>query len=440
LEAKKIVKIKITLSRNVKEGPIKVLVLTSIAIIPLGITSKAQEQERIKELISRLGSDDFKLREKATDELIGLGREVERFLKEILDHQDPEVRERARHILRIIPLKERLGDRVWEKVPKFVKKLAYAEGPGERREIYEELICKKEVLGRDVVVLFLEKVFDAIAEDRTPIAELVILNNISSGWRIVARCIEEERRPAWVKWALKALVRWKVKEAGKSILKVVKGKHAVYTRNAAMRALEKLGLAKEFAEAIIIGIKDKAYRLHTNLVRFPITKRMCLEVKNELKQHKDEIIKLLKHENGGVRGKACIILGMLELKECADSIAQLLKDEDKDVRVGAVKGLALLGEKRYLKDIAKLAKDKEPCVRRAVGTALCKLGGGKKDIRRLLNDKDRWLREHMTQVLKKYYPDIEIALELLKERLRREISKSLHDKINKAIRYLENRR
>jgi hypothetical protein len=86
----------------------------------LGSVSLAQEakkdqdspdKERIEQLVRDLASEDFRVREKATEELQKIGAGAVQFLKEALKSDDPEVRWRAEGILKKIenpqPLPER---------------------------------------------------------------------------------------------------------------------------------------------------------------------------------------------------------------------------------------------------------------------------------------------------------------------------------------------
>lgn len=69
-----------------------------IAAMILGLV--AQDQDRIQDLIKKLGSDDFTTREQATEELKKTGKSAREALKKAADEsEDPEVRQRARTIL-----------------------------------------------------------------------------------------------------------------------------------------------------------------------------------------------------------------------------------------------------------------------------------------------------------------------------------------------------
>jgi len=71
-------------------------------IAALLMTTAARQDEaakKIDELIRQLGSEEFAVREKATEELKKIGKPAEEALKKALAADDPEVRERVRAVL-----------------------------------------------------------------------------------------------------------------------------------------------------------------------------------------------------------------------------------------------------------------------------------------------------------------------------------------------------
>src|SRR5262247_528028 len=72
--------------------------MTFVAAMILGLA--LQDQDRIQDLIRKLGSDDFAVRENASEELKKAGKTAREALKKAADESDdPEVRQRARTIL-----------------------------------------------------------------------------------------------------------------------------------------------------------------------------------------------------------------------------------------------------------------------------------------------------------------------------------------------------
>ena len=75
-------------------------VLTSFSVITVGAEDDGEKAvlERARALVAQLGDDEFVEREKATDELIGMGLAALPALKEGHTHNDREVRYRCRRI------------------------------------------------------------------------------------------------------------------------------------------------------------------------------------------------------------------------------------------------------------------------------------------------------------------------------------------------------
>ena len=73
--------------------------MTFLAAMILGLV--AQDQDRIQDLIKKLGSDDFAVRENASEELRKAGKSAREALQKAADDEngDPEVRSRARTLL-----------------------------------------------------------------------------------------------------------------------------------------------------------------------------------------------------------------------------------------------------------------------------------------------------------------------------------------------------
>jgi gas vesicle protein len=78
-----------------------VLFLTTSISFPLDEPTKAAaaDAKQLKKLIHELGSDDFSVREKATQGLTDIGRTALPALREALQSADAEVRQRARRVM-----------------------------------------------------------------------------------------------------------------------------------------------------------------------------------------------------------------------------------------------------------------------------------------------------------------------------------------------------
>jgi hypothetical protein len=74
-----------------------------------------QDEKEIKALIEKLGDDDFKARESATEKLINIGKKAFPYLEEAKGHKDPEVKSRAEYII------EEIKNKDMELVKKYIK-------------------------------------------------------------------------------------------------------------------------------------------------------------------------------------------------------------------------------------------------------------------------------------------------------------------------------
>jgi HEAT repeat protein len=95
----------------------KILFHTLILFLVLGPIGYSETytdylEKRVDTLIKQLGSDDWQLREKSTDELIEIGAPAKQALTKNLNHPDVEVRERIKKILPLIQWKEVFSKRV----------------------------------------------------------------------------------------------------------------------------------------------------------------------------------------------------------------------------------------------------------------------------------------------------------------------------------------
>jgi HEAT repeat protein len=122
----------------IAEALVVLLVLTAwLATEP---AKAAPTAEKIEQLIKQLGHDDFDTREKATRELVEIGKPaIPQLNKAVKDNNDPEVQRRAQGIVEKIKssaqfVREALGD----KDPK--ERKAAAEHVAERAEELKELL------------------------------------------------------------------------------------------------------------------------------------------------------------------------------------------------------------------------------------------------------------------------------------------------------------
>ena len=98
----------------------------------------AQSEKEIADWIAKLGSDEFKIREEATEKLTEMGQAALPLLREAQNHQDPEVSWRATKIIKRIAEKQLQKENIVKKEQRqrkpgtpFEKEFEY-KGPGFR--------------------------------------------------------------------------------------------------------------------------------------------------------------------------------------------------------------------------------------------------------------------------------------------------------------------
>jgi hypothetical protein len=221
--------------------------------------AQQDEEKQIKELIEKLGVDNVDLREKATDELMGLGEKARKLVESAKSHKDAEVRWRAELILKVIPVRERLGDKIWEKIPDVVKDIAYRDDWGGRLEIFTEFWKdekQKKKISDEEVTLLVEELTRGVTKpkDKISLIRFIKNNKIKPAGRILVKYLEDkdvyidkEQHPAnliGVGWeAARALGQLGAKECAKDIAKLLDDKDRDARWNGA-QALRLLG-AKE---------------------------------------------------------------------------------------------------------------------------------------------------------------------------------------------------
>lgn len=111
------------------------VMIFSIAIV--ASMTFAQSDKEVADWIAKLGSDEFKVREEATEKLTAMGQIALPLLREAENHQDPEVSWRASKIIKRITEKQLQKENIIQKERKnkpgtpFQKEFEY-KGPGFR--------------------------------------------------------------------------------------------------------------------------------------------------------------------------------------------------------------------------------------------------------------------------------------------------------------------
>jgi rRNA processing protein Krr1/Pno1 len=298
--------------------------------------------------------------------LIAIGARVKRFIEELKDHKDAEVRCRAERILEAIPIRERLGDRLWEKFSDKLMEFVFADAY-QRLEVLNDIASIKD-------------------KDKRPTEdELVILTEE------ILRVVQKREEKCYI---INFIKDNNLKGAGKALVKLLRDKDRIVRKNA-LEVLDSFD-AKEYAKDIVKLLEDEDWIIREEAIR--VLGRFGA------KECAKDIVKLFRHKDRDVRSLAILALGKVGAREHAKDLARLLKDSYVNVRLHAVKILGNLGAKEYIKDIIKLLRDEFPIVRVAAAEALGKLGAKEalKPLKRLLR-KERYdeFRQKIKEAIEK---------------------------------------
>ncbi|MFH1227248.1 MAG: HEAT repeat domain-containing protein [Planctomycetota bacterium] len=418
----------------------------------------------IQQLITMLGDDDWKIREKAQKQLEDLPvDEIESIVKEATESKDLEVKSRAERILKVAEVKKRVkfSDSFLNKFPNVYCDLAKMNMDDKFEFLQKVTACNDEnqyeykniVTNTDVASLFgevlLEEGRGLTREEKLiiiamsngdfvnpyrfdgpgiqgggwwqPIPEsapyiIKLLNDEDDGIRYYTA---ESLGNLGAKEAIPALILLKNKYNGNS------EEEQLSSFFAAPEALSKL-CTKEAIPELINFLKDKdseVRRYVTDVLSKLGAKESIPElikllndedakVREEAvwslgqlgaKEAVPELMKLLKDKNADVRGYAAASMGYLSVKEAIPILIGFLKDENWRVRGFAAQALGKLGVKEIIPELIKLLSDQDEDVRWYATDALGKLGAKEAipELIKLLKDNDYNIRRYVPNVLSK---------------------------------------
>jgi HEAT repeat protein len=233
-----------------------------------GLVLAQDDEEKIAQLVKDLGADSLEVREKAMHQLIGLGNRAKKFVEEVKDHSDPEVRWRARQILEVIPVRERLGDSLWEKLPDKVIELAIASDAYKRLQILKDMASIEDKDKRPTdkeLVTIVEEILRGVTKKgvKLSVIRFVVDNGLESVGEVLAKLLQDKdyhvrSNATW------ALGRLSAKEYAKDIAKLLKDKNS-RVRLAAARALGQLS-ARSALEPLKRQLKrEKDFWVHREI-------------------------------------------------------------------------------------------------------------------------------------------------------------------------------
>jgi HEAT repeat protein len=299
-----------------------------IALIALAIM-QSDPARQARDLVEKLRSEKVEEREEATRKLKELGKQALPELSKAASSPDAEVAARAKHLLGVLEIREKLTPKLLKIMPDVDERLASNDEHSWTVVLLEAFGPKGADGG-----LF-QRYPDLRPEDFEALAAPAIRG---------ARTPEERRS------AVRAAGSWRLRTAIPEIVKIVNEKNDP-------------GDLRPMAMSFLHALDPKG-----NL---------------------DVFLKLLKDENSSVRGMAVNILKLREAKEAVPELLSLLKDEKPEFRVTAVEGLMEVRARGAVSEVLPLLDDPNARVRLATVEALRSIGAKSEASKIALRLKDR---------------------------------------------------
>jgi HEAT repeat protein len=349
--------------------------VAALALVVLSL----QDARPFKEWVDQLRSDSIDEREEATRRLRAAGRAAEAELKKAAADADAEVAQRARHLLRILELRDLLSDGLRQALPGIEERLA--GGPPQAWvEAFMSASAKPDVKPQDLGPL----VGPALKNAATNDLRIQVMNQ--AGQRQIQAAAPElirylrDKSPDLSQAAAYALCQTQAPESRPEILKLLADKDVEARRLGALIA-GNMGI-REAAPGLAKLLADRDREVRRRAVR--------AIVELDAREAAPQIVALLKDGQTDVRMTAAQALGELGAREAVPDVARLLKDPEEEVRQASLTALGRFGAREAVPDMLPLLADKDEDVRTAAAWVLGNLRAREAapGLLRLLDDKD----------------------------------------------------
>jgi HEAT repeat protein len=351
----------------------------------------------VRELVEKLRSDAVEEREEATRRLRTLGRAAAPELEKAARDPDAEVASRARLILRMIDLGDRLTPRLRAAMPGVEERLLRG-GAHAWTEVFLEASNAEKfatLAPRDLAALALPALSGAIGgPEKLKLCDAVMKRSIYAAAPGVAAFLKDPGSDLVV-CALQALCQLGACESAADIVPLLKHQEPG-VRFTALGALDQLK-ARETIADILPLLKDEDEKVRRRAVEtltalearpavphlVPLLDDKVLEVYANViralgrlgaRGYTERLARFLDDEDPFVRAETASTLAALDARDRADDIAPLLEDESEAGRATAAAALARLGARKWAPTIAPLLSDPVEDVRRAAVDALLRIG------------------------------------------------------------------
>lgn len=345
-------------------------------------------QDPAETLVRDLGNDSVEVREEATRRLLDMGKAAVKALEPAAASDDPEVRQRARHILAVIDARDRVTPAVLAAVPEALDLVSAGDGTGLLRKLRDgEALLAKRIPTHDLA----HCVKSLMALDLDPEGRYSAIHLYKScGLRAlgpdVARLLTDPDEN--VRKAAEDALTGKGRAARPVATDVIRALEdpRTGTRQAALRVLASLGGAE--AELAIVGrFKDPD--------AFVRDEALNLVASKGLKGVIPALLPLTESENDQTRLHAIFALSKMGDPALAPKFVGWLSDPDPEIRVIASGALRSPACEDAVPSLRKALSDPEPSVREAALVTLTALKSrdAEPDVIALLRDANAKIRK-----------------------------------------------
>jgi HEAT repeat protein len=379
-----------------------VLTVMMIELLSLSLVSFASRPQDSKGdahgLIEKLRSDTPEVREEASRGLKSLGRGALGELEVAAKDPDREVSGRARHLIKIIGITEKLTPRLLKEMPGLEERIA-SRGEPVWTEAFLDAVREMDGTYRhpslrieDLDALTVNAIRGAESSElRMKVSEACGQWAVRSAIPDMIRLLSHED-PQVRGSVASDLENLGAREAIPELRKLL---HSAPVQSPALWALGVLGAKEALPEILPFLKRDPGGSDHASWAvgdlgateaipdllkvlyhRNPQARSMaaralgCLRAKEAV----PEFIKLLADPEEGIRSQVAWVLGVMGAREAIPDLRRLLKDDYAWARGNAAEALAALGVKEAIPEILNLLKDKEEVVRLSAAQGLADLG------------------------------------------------------------------
>lgn len=331
----------------------------------LGLARQEDPAGNVRELVERLRSEKIEERDDAAKRLKDLGKSALPELQKAAGSRDPEFAGRARHLLKVIALREELPPGLSRVIPGVVERLA-AGGDGAWTSLFLEMHKdQKRELAKELVEPLAATALRGAADDLEKTAVLMYVRTFDYRAAMPeVRKLLNDKNPSVRILAMGAWGEMGGKGAIPDLLKCLSDRDGIVRGQAAFH-LTQSG-AREAIPSLRKLLADESSSARANAA-------WALAYFDDQRSG-PEISKLLRDSVNDTRIIALKALALLHTREVAPDIAGLLKDPEPGVRQEALDALAGLRAKEAVPLIKDLLKDGEPEVRIRAAWTLADLG------------------------------------------------------------------